>query len=115
MAPEENGWQKVEDTIDELFCSYDQVMIESLGAGDGFRDMLAGLERKYEVRMIKVETDLTECLKRVKTRDQRDHIPVSDEKVAEYNDIAANVEYDWYARINNNGPANLNDILRIFM
>lgn len=115
LAPEEHGWQKVEDAIDALFCSHDRVMIESLGAGEGFRGMLAGLERKYEVRMIKVETDLAECLKRVRSRDQRDHIPVSDEKVRKYNKIAANVEYDWYARIDNNGPDSLSDILRMFM
>jgi guanylate kinase len=111
----ENGWQQVEKTIDSLFQSHDKVMIESLGAGDGFTGMLANLERKYEVRMIQIKTELSECLKRVKSRDQRHHIPISDDQVVEYNEIAAKVEYDWYAIIDNNGPAGVNDILSMFI
>ena len=33
------------------------------------------------------------------------HIPVSDEKVIEYNKIAAQVKLVWDIEINNNGPA----------
>jgi shikimate kinase len=115
LAEEENGWQKVEQTIDDLFQSHDRVMIESLGAGEGFKGMLKNLKSKYVVRMVKIETELPKCLDRVKSRDQRDHIPVSDDRVAEYNQIAAKVEYDWYAIIDNNGPAEVNDYLNIFI
>jgi hypothetical protein len=43
--------------------------------------------------LIKVSTDLAECLKRVKNRDNSNHIPISDEKVEEYNKIAASVHH----------------------
>lgn len=115
LAEGEDGWQKAEKTIDDLFQSYEKVMIESLGAGEGFKGMLANLKAKYEVRMIKIETELPECLNRVRSRNQQDHIPVSDDKVVVYNEIAAKVEYDWYATIDNNGPAEVNDILGIFI
>lgn len=114
LAQGEDGWQKEESTIDALFRDHERVMIESLGAGEEFRGMLTNLQRKYDVRLIKVQTDLPECLRRVKSRGQHQHIPVSDDKVAEYNAIAAQVEYDWYAVIDNNGPASVDDILRVF-
>jgi shikimate kinase len=114
LAEGEDGWQKVEKTIDDLFQSHEKVMIESLGAGDGFKGMLRTLKKKYEIRMIKIKTELSECLNRVRSRDQGGHIAVSDDKVAEYNEIAAKVEYDWYAIIDNNGPVEVNDILGIF-
>jgi shikimate kinase len=50
LAEGEDGWQKVEKTIDDLFQSHEKVMIESLGAGEGFKGMLANLKAKYEVQ-----------------------------------------------------------------
>jgi len=38
-------------------------------------------------------------------------ISVSDDKVAEYNAIAAAVQYDWDLEINNNAPATDKEIL----
>jgi shikimate kinase len=112
LAEGENGWAKVEHEIDRLFLQHDKVVIESLGAGDGFNGLHASLKEKYDIKLIKVETDLDECLRRVRERDSADHIPVSDEKVREYNRIAAGVEYPWDAVIDNNGPATDEEILR---
>ena len=67
--------------------------------------MHASLKGKYRVKLIKVETDLEECLQRVKSRNNADHIPISDEKVREYNRIASSVDHPWDAIIDNNGPA----------
>jgi hypothetical protein len=55
--------------------------------------------------MIRVYADLNTCLQRVRTRSSADHIPVSDDKVAEYNRIAAEVTYPWALEIDNNQPA----------
>ena len=83
LAEGEDGWSRVEREIDTLFLQHDKMIIESLGAGEGFNRMYTSLKGKYEVKLIKVETDLEECLRRVKSRDKADHIPVSDEKVCE--------------------------------
>jgi len=107
----ENGWLKVERTIDELFTQHDKVVIESLGAGEGFNGMYDSLKGKHQVKLIKVETDLKECLRRVRNRDDADHLPVPDEKVREYNRIAASVQHPWDAIIDNNGPATDEEIL----
>jgi len=101
----EDGWQKVESAIDLVFQDHAKVMIESLGAGEAFYHFRASLAKKYTLKMIRVYADLETCLLRVKSRDAASHIPVSTEKIAQYNKIAAAVEYDWDLEINNSTPA----------
>ncbi|GAB4237815.1 MAG: hypothetical protein Kow00121_64800 [Elainellaceae cyanobacterium] len=105
LQPGEDGWQKVEQTIDTAFASHDRIMIESLGAGEAFGKFRASLEKKYLLKMIRVYADLDECLARVKNRNSSDHIPVSDHQVKQYNQIATTVTYDWALEIDNNTPA----------
>ena len=111
LEPGEDGWDKVADAVDTAFQTNGKVMIESLGAGDGFRHMLDRLKSRYPTRLVKVAAAPDTCLERVRTRDGRDHIPVSDEKVAAYNRVAAQVEYPWDAVIDNEGPASSAAIL----
>lgn len=113
LAPGENGWERVEKEIEQEFQQHSRVMIESLGAGEGFNRMYSSLKNKYEVKLVKVYADLKECLRRVRTRDNSEHIPVSDEKVEEYNKIAASINHPWDAVIDNNTPATDEDILRV--
>lgn len=114
LNPGEDGWQKVEEAIDREFMNCDNLMIENLGAGDAFLQFRKNLRAKYGVKMIRVMTDPGLCLERVKNRDSRDHISVSDDKVREYNAIAAKVSYDWSLEIDNNGPASDLEILDAF-
>jgi shikimate kinase len=105
LQPGEDGWKKVESIIDMMFKSHEKVMIESLGAGEGFRGFHASLAKKYLIKMIHIFADLDICLARVKNRNNIDHIAVSDDKVMEYNQIATSVTYNWALEIDNNGPA----------
>ena len=111
LQPGEDGWKKVEAAIDTMFQTYSKVMVESLGVGEGFRGLYAALAEKYLIKMIRVYADLDTCLDRVKNRSKIDHIAVSDDKVIEYNKVAAAVTYDWDLEINNNRPAPDADIL----
>jgi shikimate kinase len=111
LAKNEDGWSRVEHEIDMLFHRHNEVVIESLGAGEGFNGIFASLKEKYQVKLIKVETDLEECLRRVRSRNNVNHITVSEEKVREYNHIAASVDHPWDAIIDNNGPATDEEIL----
>ncbi len=104
LEPGEDGWDKVEGAIDEMFLSHDRLMIESLGAGEGFRRFHASLARKFTVKLIRVVADLDTCRARVKSRDNRDHIAVSDDQLEAYNRIAAAVDLDWNLEIDNNVP-----------
>ncbi|MCW8129725.1 MAG: shikimate kinase [Planctomycetota bacterium] len=114
LAPGEDGWKKVEGVLDETFRTRDKVMIESLGAGEGFRGFHAALAAKYLIKMIRVFADLDTCLRRVQTRSRADLIPVSDEKVVEYNKVASQVVYDWAFELDNTAPLNDGEILAAF-
>ena len=102
LKPDEDGWIKVEAAIDAMFQKQDMVMIESLGIGEGFAKFHAILVEKYSIKMIRVYADLEICFTRVKTRNNSEHIAVSDDKVAEFNKIASAVTYDWDLEIINN-------------
>lgn len=107
-----DGWDIVEEEIDKLFTSNDKVMIESLGAGEGFAKFHKSLMNKYKIKLIKVESALDKCLERVRNRDSSNHIPISDDKVEEYNKIAAQVSYNWDLVIDNNELASDLEILQ---
>ena len=110
----EDGWKKVEREIDLKFKNCSDLMIENLGAGEGFHQFHASLKRKYRIKIIRVFADLDVCLDRVMKRNDENHIPVSDAKVIEYNQIASRVSLDWDIEINNNGPASDMEILNLF-
>ncbi len=111
LQPGENGWEKVEAAIAETFQTHQKVMIESLGAGEEFHTFLASLKKSYQVKMIRVHADLDLCFKRVHGRDADEHIPVSDEKLVEYNTIASQVSFDWTMEIDNNGSTSVAAII----
>lgn len=111
LKPGEDGWTKVEAAIEALFETRDKIMVESLGISDGFNEFRASLAEKYAIRLIRVYADSETCLARVKTRNTAEHIPVSDQRVAELNAIAAAVTYDWDLEIDNNRLASDKDIL----
>ena len=111
LEPGEDGWDKVEGAIDEMFLPHDRLMIESLGAGEGFRRFHASLARKYTVKLIHIVADLDTCRDRVRGRDNKDHIAVSDDRLEAYNRIAAAVDLDWSLKIDNNGPIPEADLL----
>lgn len=105
LAPGEDGWARVEAAVDESFRSNKRVMIESLGAGEGFERLRAALSSKYDVRMVRVKANPETCLARVKQRDAKAHLPASDEQVAAYNRVAARVIFPWVLEIENDPPA----------
>ena len=114
LKPGENGWKKVEEAVNSMFETHDQVMIESLGAGDGFRGLYSALAAKYVIKMIRVNADPNTCLSRVKNRKSAVQIPVSEEKVIEYNQLAALVSYPWDLEIDNNIMLSDAEILAAF-
>ena len=107
----ENGWENVEQEIDMTFKNCNKIMIENLGAGEGFHQFYASLNKKYLIKLIRVFSDLDICLTRVIRRDNKNHIPVSDDRVIEYNKIASQVSLNWDIEIDNNGPVSDSEIL----
>lgn len=91
---EQDGWEIVEEEIDRLFATNDKVMIESLGAGEGFTKFHQSLGKKYQIRLINVVTELGKCLARVRNRDHSNHIPISHSQVEKYNKISSQIVYN---------------------
>jgi predicted kinase len=112
LKPEEDGWLQVEWEIDRAFERVDRLMVESLGAGEDFHRFYDSLRKKFRIRLIRVNAAPDLCLERIKNRDKKCHIPVSDSKVLEYNKIAAKIEMDWDMEIDNNGITSDDEILR---
>jgi len=111
LKPHEDGWKKVKVAIDAMFQKHDKVMIESLGIGEGFSKFHLSLAEKYSIKMIRVYADLETCFTRVKTRNNAEHIPVSDDKVEEFNKLASVVTYAWALEIDNNDQTPDTDII----
>lgn len=100
----EDGWALVESAIDDSLKHTNIVIIESLGGSQGFERLRCNLERKYTLRYVRIVASLTVCLERVRTRNSRDHIPVSEENVEAYNRIAAEVTLPWDFELRNDPP-----------
>jgi hypothetical protein len=111
LKPDEDGWKKVSAIIDAKFQEQDKLMIESLGIGEGFGKFHASLAEKYSIKMIRVYANFDTCFTRVKTRNNAEHISVSDNKVTEFNKLASAVTYHWDLEINNNDLTPDKDIL----
>ena len=111
LHDDEDGWQKVIESINECFAKYEKVMIENLGAGHDFQNFLSILQNQYQTKIIKVKTDLSLCYKRVKERNNSNHIPVSDHKVKEYNETASIVTLNWDLVVDNNGIQHIDNII----
>jgi shikimate kinase len=109
---DDDGWLKVEAAIDEALIHSERVMIETLGVTSGFDQLRKSLSSRYIVKYVHIIADLDVCLGRVINRDTSNHIPISDDKVHEYNKIAARVELDWSLTIDNNKLASDSEILQ---
>ena len=111
LQPGENGWQKVEQAIDQQFLTDKKIMVESLGVGEGFQAYFQSLSRKYSIKLIHIVADKETCLQRVRTRNQTEHMNISDAQVKQYNDLAADVHLHWDLEIINDPPCSDERIL----
>lgn len=92
----------IEAEVRKLLCTVNHLTIESTGSVPQFDQMLTNLKKDFIVKLIKVNADPGLCLQRVKTRDQKNHIVVSDNQVIEINNAAAQKTFDFDLIIENN-------------
>ncbi|MBS1550851.1 MAG: shikimate kinase [Bacteroidetes bacterium] len=97
-----SGFRNVENEIRSLLMKIDQLTIESTGIGTQFESMVSNLKKDFIVKLIKVSSDPELCYKRVKNRDQSDHISVSDDQLFEINKLAGKVLLNFDQVIHNN-------------
>lgn len=106
LAEGQDGWAMVEQAIDEALEKNPLVVMESLGGSEGFERLRGSLTQKYKLRYVRIVVPLDVCLERVRNRDPRNHIAISDENVLAYNQLAEKVMLPWDLEITNEPPLN---------
>jgi shikimate kinase len=106
------GFKLLEKEIRKRFEEADALTMESTGLTDGFGQLLESLKKDFTVKLIKVHAGPELCLKRVKERESKEHINVSDNDVKKINELALKVKFDYDLVIDNNNITG-DDIIRV--
>jgi peptide subunit release factor RF-3 len=96
------GYKNVEAEIRKRLSVCDQITIESTGIALQFKEMVSRLKKDYSVKLVKIKADSGLCLRRINSRDQSQHIAVSDDKINEINKRAQSIIFDYDLVIDNN-------------
>lgn len=102
----QTGYLKVEKEIHRKFKETNRLIIETTAADNESIKFINRLKNYFIVKLIKVNTSPRICLKRIKTRDQSNHVPVSEDRLEEINrkSIMADLRFDLV--INNDDLSN---------
>jgi predicted kinase len=103
-VPDEVGFARVAEEIERRLLDDPILVIESTAASPAFAGFVDRLEKRCEVLFVRVTAPPEVCVERVRTRERRDHIPVSDDRVREVNAKAFEVDLPWAAVIDNSAP-----------
>jgi shikimate kinase len=98
---EKRGFQTVLETLDDLAKTHPILCIESTGTAHTFPELLAALQQRFQVLLIQIQTPFETCIERVKNRETSVHIPVSDHRLREINEVALTVNLPWDLVIDN--------------
>lgn len=109
---DDEGQARVLNAVKAALADHSAVCLESTGTAPWLQRQLTDLMAICDLKLIKVEAPLSLCLDRVRRRDATQHIPVSDERVAEINDIAAKVDLPWSMRVWNADVEHADKFLR---
>ncbi|MDD9943517.1 MAG: AAA family ATPase [Myxococcales bacterium] len=91
----------IEGAVRQRLTVSDELAIESTGLTDAFDQMLVGLERDFQVNLIRITADPGRCLQRVRERDVAQHVDVSDNHVRRINQMVAQKQLSWCGEIAN--------------
>lgn len=108
------GYKNVELEIRNRLTKDDRIIIESTGIATQFNDMIESLKNEYIVKLIKIESDSELCLKRIRIRDQTNHVAVSDDQIMKINKLSREVSFNFDLIIDNTNKKD-NELLEEFM
>jgi shikimate kinase len=95
------GFKLVESEIHHCLIKEDNISIEQTGAADYFTQFLENLESKFRVKLIKIYTPLDMCNKRIKERDSKNQVPVSQGLVDKINKKSMSIKLNFALIIDN--------------
>lgn len=91
----------IEKGIRDSLNETDSIVFESTGLTDYFDQMFHNLKKDFQVKTIVVYADSKTCLDRVKSRDQKIHINVSDDQISTINEKVRERDFQTDFRIVN--------------
>lgn len=98
---DERGQDRVLGAVRTVLDDHAAVVLESTGTAPWFPQQLAGLEAIGDMILVKVEAPMALCMDRIHQRDASTHIQVSDDRIAEINKIATEIELPWTMTVQN--------------
>jgi shikimate kinase len=101
----EKGYRLVEEAVASNLQTNDSVAFDSTGAALEFKHLLARLETRYSVKLIRIHAPADLCLSRIKARDKSLQIPVSEELIETVNRLSVAAEFDYALTIDNGGAS----------
>lgn len=109
-APDDESYARdffklAEKRIRDSMNHYDEIVFESTGLTSSFDIMYHHLEASFKVILIKIVSDPQLCLNRVRSRDQHNHIDVSENLVHKINQEVARKNIPCEFSIQNSGTA----------
>ena len=104
------GQLRVMDAVRQCLWAQSTVVLESTGTAPWFGHQLEQLGALAPLFLVQVKAPLSVCAGRVRQRDTSFHIDVSDDRIAEINAIAAQVDLDWDLAVFNDGRKEIGEI-----
>lgn len=95
------AWRKIGEAVSRHFENNDKIIFESLGTFNSFKKFLKELQKKYEVKLIKIEAPQELCISRLKNREIASHVPMNEELVERINRMAVKGKYPFNLVIDN--------------
>jgi shikimate kinase len=95
------GFKLLESEIHHFLIKEDNVIIEQTGTADYFNQFLENLESKFRVKLIKIYAPLDMCNKRIKKRDSKIQIPVSQDLIDKINTKSISIKLNFALTIDN--------------
>ena len=94
-------WEKIESDISKYLEKEDKIIFESMGTYDSFKEFLKRIDKKYNVKLIKIDTSSKLCLERIENRDNKNHVKINKNLIIKINKIASQEKYPFNLIINN--------------
>lgn len=95
------AWNLVEARVDEYLRQHERVMIESIGTFKSFKEFLARLEAKYQVKLVQVKVPLKLCMERICKRDAKKHVAMQPNIIKRVNKLALGEKHKFDISIEN--------------
>jgi shikimate kinase len=111
---EKESFHEEEAEIDRILARENAMSFEATGSSDYFLTVLGRLRSRYEVKLVRIVSPLDACYRRIKQRDAKAHLPVSEEMIKRINEKAAKVDLDWDLTIDNSGQPAGEQIVAVF-